>query len=170
MKINKKHAVLAMILLYTIGVMYLTLTPSHSTIVYGTEYNTVLFKSINNYLRHMRNFGLINFEAFKYFPGNPMSFVKNIFTVSFMNLLGNVVLFMPLGVFMGMYFKRWIIIKSFLVGFLVSSAIEVIQFIGLSSRRADVDDILLNVAGALAGTILYLLYKLLTGKRETIEE
>ncbi len=70
------------------------------------------------------------------------------------NVVGNVVLFLPYGYFVGRYFSgKNIFLNMFLV-LLASISIEVTQlYIG---RVFDVDDILLNVLGGLFGFLIYL--------------
>ncbi len=71
----------------------------------------------------------------------------------------NVVLFMPLGIVMRRYFGRGII-ASTLLGFALSTFIEVSQYTGLfglypcAYRVGDVDDIMMNTAGAFLGAVL----------------
>ena len=64
-------------------------------------------------------------------------------------LLGNVVMFMPIGFFPALLWRRWRWWKSILTGFLASSTIEFIQF--LIGRSTDIDDVILNTIGAAAG-------------------
>ena len=64
-------------------------------------------------------------------------------------LLGNIIMFMPLGFFPALLWRRWRWWKSLLAGFCTSSAIEFIQF--FIGRSTDIDDVILNTTGALAG-------------------
>jgi glycopeptide antibiotics resistance protein len=70
------------------------------------------------------------------------------------NLLGNIVIFIPLAFFLvnifGVYTKR----KIILIGFLMSFSIEVIQFV-FRIGVPDIDDIILNVTGVIIGIYLY---------------
>jgi len=76
----------------------------------------------------------------------------------------NVALFVPLGVFLRLVWRRGLV-ASVLAGFLVSLTIEVTQLTGLwgiyscAYRWFDVDDLLANTAGAVAGTLLSLLLR-----------
>lgn len=75
------------------------------------------------------------------------------------NVVGNIVLFMPLGYFMGHYFKSK---KAYVIGFiagLISLTGEILQrYVG---RSFDIDDIILNVSGAILGFLIYkVLHKL----------
>lgn len=129
----------------------LTLRPFSPNVVQEKEYNLVLFRSISNYIRHMERAGLIQPWAWSYFPGNLPAFARNLFTVSFINVFGNVLLFVPLGVLLASFFQKNSGRRTILGCFLVSIGIEIAQFIGLSSRIADIDDVVLNVAGGVLG-------------------
>ncbi len=64
-------------------------------------------------------------------------------------LLGNIIMFMPIGFFPALLWQKWRWWKSLLTGFCTSAAIEFIQF--FIGRSTDIDDVILNTAGALAG-------------------
>lgn len=64
-------------------------------------------------------------------------------------LLGNIIMFVPIGFFPALLWRRWRWWKSLLAGFCSSVSIEFIQF--FIGRSTDVDDVILNIAGALAG-------------------
>lgn len=69
------------------------------------------------------------------------------------NLLGNVALFLPFSMLLlsfGYRNTKGILLTAFLV----SLSIEVIQYV-FTIGVADVDDVLLNVGGAYAGTLLF---------------
>ena len=94
------------------------------------------------------SFGGVNIipfkEIFRYEPGTYL-FYKNI--------LGNVLLFLPFGFFVGYFIKVKKVSVMLLLTFIVSLSIETIQ---LSIGRVfDVDDVILNVLGGLIGFILY---------------
>lgn len=94
------------------------------------------------------SFGGVNIipfkEIFRYEAGTYL-FYKNI--------LGNVLLFLPFGFFVGYFIKVKNVSVMLLLTFIVSLSIETIQ---LSIGRVfDVDDVILNVLGGLIGFILY---------------
>lgn len=64
-------------------------------------------------------------------------------------LLGNIIMFMPLGFFPALLWRRWRWWKSLLVGLGSSAIIEFVQF--FIGRSTDIDDVILNTLGALAG-------------------
>lgn len=86
-------------------------------------------------------------EMFRYDFGSRL-FIKNV--------LGNMLLFIPYGFFMGYYLKIKKPISILLLCLLVSGTIETTQL--LIGRVFDVDDIFLNIIGGMIG---FLLYKLL---------
>lgn len=74
------------------------------------------------------------------------------------NVLGNIVLFIPLGIFLPVLSRNSSIISVIFFGFLVSFLFEITQFItGWGSF--DIDDIFLNTLGAFAGGIFIKLLK-----------
>ena len=74
---------------------------------------------------------------------------------SLRNLIGNILVFMPLGFFIPLLFDKFNNLKKVLkVGCLSSLAIELSQlFVG--SNVCDIDDVIYNTLGALAGFICY---------------
>lgn len=74
-------------------------------------------------------------------------------------LFGNIFMFVPIGFFSALLWRNGKWWRSFLVGLLSSSTIEAIQF--FIGRRTDVDDLILNTAGAVFGFWLYRLFRLL---------
>ncbi len=64
-------------------------------------------------------------------------------------LLGNIIMFMPVGFFPALLWRKWRWWKSLLLGFLSSVFIEFVQF--FIGRSSDIDDVILNTAGALIG-------------------
>lgn len=94
------------------------------------------------------SFGGVNIipfkEIFRYEPGTYL-FYKNI--------LGNVLLFLPFGFFVGYFTKVNKISVVFLITFIISLSIETTQL--AIGRVFDVDDVILNVLGGILGFNLY---------------
>ena len=79
----------------------------------------------------------------------------------FENVIGNMALFIPYGIFIAKVFKDCKVIYPLFLSFIASLAIELTQ---LSIGRVfDVDDVILNVIGAVVG---YYLYKLFTKSKK----
>ena len=103
-------------------------------IAFGPEYdspnNFVPFASINDLLHHFY------------------------YRVPLRNILGNIILFMPLGFILVLKFKRLNNMMSVvLVGVLSSTCIEIIQLL-LPNRAFDIDDIILNTLGTMIGFLV----------------
>lgn len=87
-------------------------------------------------------------EIARYSVGSP-AFIKNV--------IGNIIMFVPLGFFMGYFLKikkkKWV----FLWVMIISIVIELLQdWIG---RVFDIDDIILNVVGGMLGYLVYKAFK-----------
>ena len=74
-------------------------------------------------------------------------------------LLGNIIMFVPVGFFPALLWRRARWWKSLLAGFCSSCTIEFTQF--FIGRSTDIDDVILNTAGALAGFLLFCLARAL---------
>jgi len=78
------------------------------------------------------------------------------------NLIGNLFLFVPLGIFLPLISKKFnSFIKIFLFGLLFSLSIEILQLVSRQFgvyRSVDVDDVILNVIGAVGGFIIVRLF------------
>lgn len=75
--------------------------------------------------------------------------------VIFSNLIGNIVLFIPLGMVLYQYLFHIGFIKLFIVSLLVPICIEGVQLLlyllGYGARTIDIDDVLLNMIGIWIG-------------------
>ncbi|MCM3733049.1 VanZ family protein [Fictibacillus nanhaiensis] len=79
----------------------------------------------------------------------------------FKNIIGNIILFLPLGLLLPLIFRvfnSWRIM--FVVGFGTSFLIEVLQY-EYAKRIFDIDDILLNGLGAITGLFIYKFFALI---------
>jgi len=77
------------------------------------------------------------------------------------DLFGNIILFIPVPFFLAMVFNIKSPVKLFFAALCISTAVEISQYV-LSIGVADIDDIILNMAGAGAGMAAV---KLLKGSR-----
>lgn len=90
---------------------------------------------------------LIPFKEILRYDITSIAFLKQV--------IGNILLFVPLGYFVSHYCKLRSVIGITIVSLLSSATIEITQhFIG---RSVDIDDVILNVLGGIVG---YLLYKI----------
>ena len=83
-----------------------------------------------------------------------------------MGMILNIALFIPFGGFLKIYFKYFCNVKrTALAGFLMSLSIELLQL--LTFRATDVDDLIMNTIGTLAG---YGIAKLIRKKSKSVDE
>src|SRR5688500_10600738 len=66
----------------------------------------------------------------------------------------NVLIFVPLGIYAGILFERWILGKKLLFFFLLTLIVEGLQYI-LRVGAFDVTDIITNTSGALIGLMIF---------------
>jgi len=70
------------------------------------------------------------------------------------NIVGNIVVFMPLGFFPCLLWKKPSVWKALLYGMMTSLVIELAQY--PLERGTDIDDLWLNTLGALLGWVVYI--------------
>ena len=72
----------------------------------------------------------------------------------FYNVVGNILVFLPFGYFVAGYVKSKSVGQMFILSFIASLTIELIQYkIG---RTFDIDDIILNIAGGILGFLIFI--------------
>ena len=104
------------------------------------QYNLIPFHEIRRFFVYRRQLG---------------------FAAVALNLAGNVLAFVPFGVFLPMLVKRVRSLgKTLLLGFEFSLLVEIVQLFS-KVGSFDVDDILLNTFGVLVGYVLFRLMKIL---------
>ena len=107
-------------------------------------------------------FQIVTAQDLNNFSGNNFTPFKEILRYSLgsrlflKNVLGNILLFVPYGLFVGIYTKVDKYVPALMLIVLASLSIEATQLV--IGRVFDVDDILLNIIG---GTIGYYIYRLL---------
>lgn len=103
------------------------------------RYNLVLFQEIGRYYYLGMNTG--NWRLFIF------------------NVIGNIVVFMPVGMFLPSLFSRCRnILFTTILSFEISLCVELVQLI-TRVGSFDVDDLLLNTIGGVCGFILYSIYR-----------
>jgi glycopeptide antibiotics resistance protein len=77
---------------------------------------------------------------------------------TFQNLIGNIIMFIPFGIFLPVLSHRYrSLIQVIVLAFICSASIETVQFIERQFeiyRFVDIDDVILNVTGAVLGFII----------------
>lgn len=94
------------------------------------------------------------------FKGLSDGFKTNYFIIPIIQLIKNVILFIPLGFLMPLIYSEIKIKKIILIGFLTSLSIEITQFllgqiIGYNYRSFDIDDLITNTTGTILGILAY---------------
>ena len=115
--------------------------------------NLLVFGSLYRVHERVRRYNLIPFKTLNLYL---YGFDKLNFIIIFNNLLGNVLVFMPLGFFLPIFFVglrkvKWLT----LVSFLCTAAVEVTQWI-FEVGSFDVDDLILNTLGGVLGYLVFL--------------
>lgn len=75
--------------------------------------------------------------------------------IAFSEIIMNVVIFVPLGIYVGILFKRWATLKKLFFFFLISLICEVAQFI-FGIGASDITDIINNTLGGIIGLMIYI--------------
>lgn len=134
----------------------ITLLPDASNITYETTMNIIPFSSIDSFFYDMINNGIIDWGFLATKPTDFLDIFMYTFTDSFKNLVGNILIFIPFGLLYPLSRKKRVkIVEAFLIILGSTGAIEIIQYFFLTSRRADIDDIILNLVGGLIGYGIY---------------
>jgi len=97
------------------------------------------------YMRNARSINLIPFRESLILNGK----------IDFAEMIMNVVIFVPLGVYAGILFRRWITGKKLVFFFLVSLIIEGVQLI-FGIGAFDITDIITNTLGGIIGLMIYM--------------
>lgn len=112
------------------------------------RYNLIPFKEINRFITY---YEMVGFEAF------------------FLNIVGNVVAFMPFGFFLPMISRKAAGVGAVVIyTFAFSLSVELIQLIS-KVGSCDVDDLILNTLGGLLGWLCFKLFKFILKKQLTDE-
>jgi glycopeptide antibiotics resistance protein len=87
-------------------------------------------------------------------------------SLSFRLMLGNIAAFVPFGLLLPLAFRmRWPVAVVGLTALALSLAIEfgqlaISNYLGYAYRSTDVDDVILNVLGALIGAVVFTIWQL----------
>ena len=102
------------------------------------------------------NLSLVPFTVFKDYWDDLLK-SPVFFFVTLLNFLGNLAIFVPIGLFPALLFRNATWKRSAMIGLGMSSFIEITQY--LIMRNTAVDDVILNTAGAMCGYLIYLLIR-----------
>lgn len=103
------------------------------------------------------NYGMSNFvpfrEMFRYKIGSKLFF---------RNIVGNILLYMPLGFFVTAYIDERKIFPTMIISLITTISIELVQLV--IGRVFDIDDIILNLFGGFLGALIFTLLDKLKDK------
>ncbi len=110
-----------------------------------------------------RNFNLIPFQTISQYSFGAHF---NIW-ITLMNVAGNVIVFVPLGIYMQMFLRNKRFLRSVAFVCVISLCVEAVQYI-FGIGAADIDDIILNTIGGLLGVLFYkIVYMVLKDENKT---
>jgi len=137
--------------------IYLKYLTGFFTVAYLILLGNLLFVS-GRYGAASRQVSLIPFKTI-------VSYLQSIFYsknyVAIVNIVGNIVLFVPIGFVFSIYIKNRLL--NFMILFMVPICIEILQFI-MALGVTDIDDVILNIFGEMIGALLFWLLIFLQGK------
>ncbi len=156
----KKELILGVFVLYLVGLASQTIVPNWNAGIVtdtGEPFFNIYF---TNELSHVN---IIPFHTLYEYFFQTNTNVDEWNSVSLLNLTANVMLFLPLGFFVALIWKKYHSIKKVIIlGLSVTCLIEFIQyFIG---RSSDIDDVLLNTFGTVIGYVVLLIIQYLISK------
>lgn len=108
-----------------------------------------------------RSYNLIPFATITEYATTVDATHNGIFDI---NIWGNILLFVPLGVYLMIYFKNNSPKKVIMTALFVSMFAEILQFI-FAIGSLDIDDVILNTVGAIVGIGVYQLLKVVFKSR-----
>lgn len=110
-----------------------------------------LFELFDSQRTSFRSINIIPFYSItEYMSGSTASLKR----FAFSNLVGNIVIFIPLGIYLPLLKKDKRVIINLLFIFIVSLFVEIIQGL-LGIGASDIDDIILNCLGGWVGVLGY---------------
>lgn len=152
--VDKMWPMLTIFLVVIASVRIAAVKSNNEKLIFYKEFSYLLFivyilllyeMLTRSELNHNSGFNLAPFtEMFRY-PIGSKGF--------YFNVVGNIVMFIPFGYLISTYIKPKRILPILIVSALTSTTVEFVQ--SCIGRSFDVDDILLNVVGALIGFLLY---------------
>jgi len=105
----------------------------------------------NNQRTLSRSINLIPFYSIMHYLSGGSAAIK---AFAFSNVVGNIAIFIPLGIYLSLFKKDKRVITNLLFIFIVSLSVEIIQWL-LGIGASDIDDIILNCLGGWIGILGY---------------
>lgn len=103
---------------------------------------------------------LPSYGQMPYLEKNSFLLYSNLNYYSLYNIIGNLLLLLPMGFYLGLFIKKYNMKQNAITIFLISLTIECIQllmsFFYLGNRLFDINNLLFNTIGGILGYLLYL--------------
>ena len=135
-----RYVLFALFAVYAIALFILLLvrTPFDESVSYSSLIKPVPFETIRSQLRYAR-----------------YSHSGNLVRYGVKNLIGNAFLFLPMGIFLPCIFKK--LRRVYKTVPIIMLAVVLVELLQLATKRgfADIDDLILNTAGAAAGYFIF---------------
>jgi glycopeptide antibiotics resistance protein len=127
----------------------------HNFLLYGVMFFYLMILFI--LLFHKKSIG--SFQSVNLMPFRTIDsylFNDDLIHESFVlsNILGNIIIFIPLGIYMTLVNRNKLILVNTILVTLLSLLVEIAQFI-FAVGATDIDDIILNTIGGLLGVLLF---------------
>lgn len=139
-----RYIMLALFAVYITALVFLLLarTPYDESVSYQSLIKPAPFETIRSQIRYARYSHNGNFVRY-----------------GVSNLLGNAVLFLPMGIFLPCIFKK--LRRIYKTVPLIMGMVVLVELLQLATKRgfADIDDLILNTVGAAVGYFTYCLVK-----------
>ncbi|MGB4610626.1 MAG: VanZ family protein [Saccharofermentanales bacterium] len=145
---KKNHKIIAVVLfvVYLAALVYILLFKADSG--FSPQDYTAIHQITN---QKPSNYNLIPLKTIRLFLN---SFLRNQNLPSLLNILGNIMIFVPFGIFIPLFWPdRNSFLITFLSGSLIILLIEFVQLITVWGIM-DIDDYLLNILGVILGWLL----------------
>ncbi len=155
---NTLHNIWPMLVIFLVVIIAIRITTirvNHEKFLFYREflnltfiiYAMLLFQLLTDTeLNTSSGFNLIPFTEILRYPIGTHGFM--------MNVVGNILIFLPFGYFVSGYVKASKVSHILVISFITSFVVEIVQY--YIGRSFDIDDILLNVVGSIIGFLLYI--------------
>ncbi len=150
------HEVWPMIFIFTVIIVTIRITYlilNRQKLVLYKELTTFCFIIYILLLYYIVTFQDNNYGVNNFIPFKEIFRYKINSSLFFKNVVGNIFLFIPFGIFVTNYVKNKTILPTLFISCLISCSIEFAQ--SAIGRTLDIDDVILNTIGGIIGYLIY---------------
>jgi glycopeptide antibiotics resistance protein len=160
--INLTWPMIAIAVIILVSIRITWLCKNKGTIVYHREIANLLFLVYILLLFQVVTFQDVSWSTSNFIPFREITRYQITDRLFIKNVLGNLLIFVPYGFFVSYYLNFKKVYQIVIMSIIASFSIEYTQLI--IGRVFDVDDIMLNILGAIVGYLLYRIVKPLSRK------